>query len=129
MLVVAPITLKILTKWKSLRLRSFAVYVDFNRNKNNIELSDLTINVLYTAQSATKATQLKEALELNGITVNIKQSDNIHKDYIAVHNLDIAGETINDLKKVVPEIKDRHTVYDPISIGHGNSDLTVVIAK
>ena len=51
-----------------------------------------------------------------------------HKDYVAVHNLSIAGEAISELKKIIPEIKDKHTIYDPIGINRTGKDLTIVIS-
>ena len=58
----------------------------------------------------------------------MKEANSVAKNYIAIHNLDIAGETISDLKKTIPEIKDKHTIYDPIGINRTGKDLTIVIS-
>ena len=50
------------------------------------------------------------------------------KDYIAIHNLDIAGEMINDLKKTIPEMQEKQTVYDPVGFNKAAKDFTVILA-
>ena len=99
------------------------------RNKADIEFKDLSVGILYADAKENTANLLKQELEAKGI-VNIKlqNTNSISKDYIAIHNLDIAGEIINDLKKTIPEIKDRHTIYDPIGINRTGKDFTVVIS-
>ncbi len=99
------------------------------RNKADIEFKDLSVGILYADAKENTANLLKQELEAKGI-VNIKlqNTNSISKDYIAVHNLDIAGEIINDLKKTIPEIKDRHTIYDPIGINRTGKDFTIVIS-
>ena len=42
-----------------------------------------------------------------------------------IHNLDITGEAVNELKKIIPAIKDEHTIYDPIGINRTGKDLTI----
>ena len=99
------------------------------RNKADIEFKDLSVGILYADVKENTANLLKQELEAKGI-VNIKlqNTNSISKDYIAIHNLDIAGEIINDLKKTIPEIKDRHTIYDPIGINRTGKDFTIVIS-
>lgn len=99
------------------------------RNKADIEFKDLSVGILYADAKENTANLLKQELEAKGI-VNIKlqNTNSISKDYIAIHNLDIAGEIINDLKKTIPEIKDRHTIYDPIGINRTGKDFTIVIS-
>ena len=99
------------------------------RNKADIEFKDLSVGILYADAKENTANFLKQELEAKGI-VNIKlqNTNSITKDYIAIHNLDIAGEIINDLKKTIPEIKDRHTIYDPIGINRTGKDFTIVIS-
>ena len=58
----------------------------------------------------------------------MQPTNSASKNYIAIHNLDIAGEVINDLKKTIPEIKDKHTIYDPIGINRAGKDFTIVIS-
>ena len=60
--------------------------------------------------------------------VKIQEAKGLSKDYIAIHNLDITGDTINELKKIIPQIKDEHTIYDPIGINRAGRDLTIVIS-
>ena len=33
-----------------------------------------------------------------------------------------------ELKKIIPQIKDKHTIYDPIGINRTGKDLTIVIS-
>lgn len=98
------------------------------RNKSNIEKEDLSIGILYANSKSETANSLKEELEAKGINVKMQTSDSIAKDYIAIHNLDIAGDTIAELKKLFPEIKNKHTIYDPIGINRTGKDLTIVIS-
>lgn len=99
------------------------------RNKTDIEYKDLNVGILYANAKEDTANILKQELEAKGI-VNIKMqpTSSASKDYIAIHNLDIAGEMINDLKKTIPEIKDQHTIYDPIGINRTGKDFTIVIS-
>ena len=70
----------------------------------------------------------KEELEAKGMEVKMQSSDSLSKNYIAVHNLDIAGDTITELKKTIPSLKDNHTIYDPIGINRAGKDITIVIS-
>ena len=97
------------------------------RNKQDIELQDLSIGILYAESKEQQAQELQEKLELEGAQVTLKPTSG-KKDYIAIHNLSITGETVNEIKKLIPEIKDKHTVYDPIGVNRAGKDLTVVIA-
>ena len=83
-----------------------------------------------TFQSAfyTLIPKKKDELESKGYAVRMQQSNSAMKDYIAIHNLDITGDVINDMKKSIPEIKDKHTIYDPIGINRTGKDLTIVIS-
>ena len=98
------------------------------RNRTDIDPKTLSVGILYANAKEDKANLLKQELEEKGMSVKMRSSDSISKDYIAIHNLDIAGETINELKKTIPEIKDRHTVYDPIGINRMGKDFTIVIS-
>jgi len=98
------------------------------RNKQDIELKDLSIGILYANSKENSANTLKEELEAKGAQVKLQASNSINKDYVAVHNLSIAGEAISELKKIIPEIKDKHTIYDPIGINRTGKDLTIVIS-
>lgn len=99
------------------------------RNKQDIELKDLSIGILYAPSKEADASFLKAELEAQGAQVKMQSSDSITKDYVAIHNSSIAGEAVGDLKKLIPEIKDKHTVYDPIGINRTGRDLTIVISN
>ena len=98
------------------------------RNKADFNPQDISIGILYSAAKTESANALKQKLEEIGMQVKTKEVSSVKKDYIAIHNLDLAGETISELKKIIPEIKERHAVYDPIGINRTGRDLTVVIA-
>lgn len=98
------------------------------RNKTDVDPKALNVGILYANAKEDKANILKEELEAKGINVKMQATNSASKDYIAIHNLDIAGEIINDLKKSIPEIKDRHTIYDPIGINRAGKDFTIVIS-
>ena len=100
------------------------------RNNEDINLADLSIGILYAESKMTKAMTLKSELNERGIeNVSVQQSKNLSKSYIAIHNLQAAGETLNALKKEFPAIKDMHTIYDPIGINRSGKDVTIVIAN
>lgn len=100
------------------------------RTKSDFDVKDLSIGILYNANSSTQATDLKEELQKHNIeNIKMQTSNSISKNYIAIHNLNTAGKTINDLKKIIPQIKDEHTIYDPIGINRTGKDLTVVLGK
>ena len=98
------------------------------RNKTDIDPKDISVGILYANSKTDTANQLKQELEAKGMQVKMQETNSAAKNYIAIHNLDIAGETISDLKKTIPEIKDKHTIYDPIGINRTGKDLTIVIS-
>ncbi len=100
------------------------------RTKSDFDIKDLSIGILYNPNSSPEAVELKEELQKHGIEkIKMQSSAQVSKNYIAIHNLNTAGETINDLKKIIPQIKDEHTIYDPIGINRTGKDLTVVVGK
>jgi len=125
----APSTKGIISYWiiepeKTQELINKMVY----RNKTHIDSKDLSIGILYANSRLDKATELKEEFESKGMSVKMQESDSISKNYIAVHNLDITGDFLADLKKEIPQIKNKHTIYDPIGINRTGRDLTIVIS-
>jgi len=125
----APSTKGIISYWiidpdKTQELINKMVY----RNRSDIDPKDLSIGILYAANKEEDANFIKQELETKGINVKMQASSSVSKDYIAVHNLDIAGETINELKKTIPQIKDKHTVYDPVGINRTGKDMTIIIS-
>lgn len=125
----APSTKGIISYWiiepeKTQELMNKMVY----RDKKDVDTKDLSIGILYTPSMMDDANKLKEELEAKGATVKMQESDSLSKNYIAIHNLDITGDTISDLKKIIPQIKDKHTIYDPIGINRTGKDMTIVIS-
>lgn len=98
------------------------------RNRVEINLAELSVGILYSSLQQDKANQLKQVLEGYGMKVKMKESSSVSKDYIAIHNLDIAGEAVSELKKEIPELKDRYTVYEPIGINRAGKDLTIIMS-
>ena len=125
----APSTKGIISYWiiepeKTQELINKMVY----RNKTNIDMKELSVGILYANSKEDSANALKEELEAKGLNVKMQASDSVSKNYIAIHNLDITGEIISDLKKEIPQIKSKHTIYDPIGINRTGRDLTIVIS-
>ncbi|MBR5304470.1 MAG: LCP family protein [Candidatus Gastranaerophilales bacterium] len=125
----APSTKGVISYWiiepeKTQELINKMVY----RNKTNFDTKDLSIGILYATSSFDSATMIKDELESKGLTVKMQASDNVSKNYIAIHNLDVAGDVISELKKTIPEIKDKHTIYDPIGINRTGRDMTIVVS-
>ncbi len=98
------------------------------RNKVNIDPKDLSIGILYAQSKEDTAKMLQSELEAKGINVKLQAAKSLSKDYIAIHNLDLAGDMMSELKKTIPEIKDSHTIYDPIGINRTGKDMTIVIS-
>lgn len=127
----APSTKGIISYWiidpeKTQDLINKMIY----RNYSDVEIKDLSIGILYSQEKEGTAYNLKEQLVEHGIEeVKAQSSKAASKNYIAIHNLDIAGDTINELKKIIPDIKDFHTIYDPIGINRTAKDLTIVVAN
>ncbi len=125
----APSTKGIISYWiiepeKTQELMNKMVY----RDRRDVDTRDLSIGILYASSKLDSANELKEELEAKGATVKMQESDSLSKNYIAIHNLDITGDTISDLKKVIPGIKDKHTIYDPIGINRTGKDMTIIIS-
>lgn len=125
----APSTKGIVSYWiiepeKTQELINKMVY----RNKTDIDTKDLSVGILYANSKADSANALKEELEAKGMEVKMQESDSASKNYIAIHNLDVTGDIISDLKKSIPEIRDKHTIYDPIGINRTGKDLTIIIS-
>ena len=125
----APSTKGVVSYWiidpdKTQELINKMIY----RNRSNIDVSELSIGILYSGNKEESANTLKQQLENLGATVKIQESKSIAKDYIAVHNLNITGDTLIELKKTIPEIKDKHTVYDPVGINRIGKDMTIIIS-
>ncbi|MBQ4646731.1 MAG: LCP family protein [Candidatus Gastranaerophilales bacterium] len=125
----APSTKGVISYWiidpeKTQELINKMVY----RNKSDVDTKDLSVGILYAASSQDSATALKEELEAKGASVKMQESDSISKNYIAIHNLDITGDVISELKKTIPSIKDKHTIYDPIGINRTGRDMTIVVS-
>ena len=124
----APSTKGVVSYWiidpeKTQELIDAMVY----RNKISVENSQISVGILYNQKMADEADLLKEMLENQGLQVKTQLSDSLTKDYIALHNLKITGDFVNDLKKIIPQIKDKHTIYDPIGINRTGRDLTIVL--
>ncbi len=125
----APSTKGLVSYWiidpvKTQDLMNKMVY----RNKVNVDPKDLSIGILYAQSKEETAKTLQSELEAKGINVKLQASKSIPKDYIAIHNLDLTGDIMTELKKTIPEIKDSHTIYDPIGINRTGKDMTIVIS-
>ena len=125
----APSTKGIISYWiidpiKTQELIDKMVY----RNKSEVQNSEISVGILYSPTVETQANALKETLEAQGLQVKTQSNSSLSKDYIALHNLKVTGDFVNDLKKIVPDIKDKHTIYDPIGINRTGKDMTIVLS-
>lgn len=98
------------------------------RDKPKALNGPVSVGILYTPEMETKAQDLKQALENNGLNVNMKSAGKLGHDHIAIHNLDLPTEVIAGLKKHIPDMKDKQTVYDPIGLNKAARDFTIVLA-
>lgn len=125
----APSTKGIISYWivdpiKTQELIDTMIY----RNKTNLQNSEVSVGILYAPSVEEQANALKETLEAQGLQVKAQTNSSLSKDYIALHNLKVTGDFVNDLKKIIPEIKDKHTIYDPIGINRTGKDMTIVLS-
>ena len=58
----------------------------------------------------------------------MRQGNKLGHDHIAIHNLDLPTDTISALKRSIPEMKDKQTVFDPIGLNKAARDFTIVLA-
>ena len=98
------------------------------RDKPKVLEGPITVGILYTSNMESKAKDLKAALESNGFSVNLRSETKLGHDHIAIHNLDLPNDTIAILKKEIPDIKEKQTVYDPIGLNKAGRDFTIVLA-
>ena len=125
----APSTKGVISYWiidpdKTQELINKMVY----RNKTNSNSIELSVGILYPNSKEKRANMLREELEQRGVEVKMRSVDTVSKDYIAIHNLDVSDDVITELKKSIPMIKDKHTIYDPIGVNRTGRDLTIVIS-
>ena len=88
----------------------------------------LSVGILYTPSREAVARELKMHLEQSGAIVKMQSRSRLTHDHIAIHNLDVSGDTIDSLKKTIPEMKEKQTVYDPVGFNKAAKDFTVVLA-
>ena len=98
------------------------------RDKPKVLEGPITVGILYTSNMESKAKDFKAALESNGFSVNLRSATKLGHDHIAIHNLDLPNDTIAILKKEIPDIKEKQTVYDPIGLNKAGRDFTIVLA-
>ena len=88
----------------------------------------LSVGILYTPSREAVARELKMHLEQSGAIVKMQNRSRLTHDHIAIHNLDVSGDTSDSLKKTIPEMKEKQTVYDPVGFNKAAKDFTVVLA-
>lgn len=98
------------------------------RDKPKVLEGPIAVGILYTSNMESKAKDLKAALESNGFSVNLRSATKLGHDHIAIHNLDLPNDTIAILKKEIPDMKEKQTVYDPIGLNKAGRDFTIVLA-
>lgn len=98
------------------------------RDKSAPLTEALSVGILYTPSREAVARELKMHLEQSGAIVKMQNRSRLTHDHIAIHNLDVSGDTIDSLKKTIPEMKEKQTVYDPVGFNKAAKDFTVVLA-
>jgi len=98
------------------------------RDKPKALNAPVSAGILYTPDMESKAIDLKQALEKSGLNVNMKSAAKLGHDHIAIHNLDLPTEVIASLKKHIPDMKNKQTVYDPIGLNKAGRDFTIILA-
>lgn len=87
-----------------------------------------TASIMSSNDYKDEAATLKKALEASGIQVVCSGTTNsLHSQFIA-HSKYVTVDYYADLKKLVPEVKSRQFVYDPVNYMCANSDFTVVLS-
>ena len=88
----------------------------------------LSVGILYTPSRESSALTLKAQLEQNGAVVKMQNRNSLTHDHIAIHNLDVPKDTLDSLKKIIPEMKEKQTVYDPVGFNKAAKDFTIILA-
>ena len=88
----------------------------------------ISVGILYTPNKESLALSLKTQLEQNGAVVKMQNRSSLTHDHIAIHNLDVSGDVMESFKNVIPEMKDKQTVYDPVGFNKAAKDFTIVLA-
>lgn len=87
-----------------------------------------TASIMSSVDKIEESKALRKALEANGISVKCTGTSNsTHSQFIA-HSKYVTIDYYADLKKLVPEVKSRQFVYDPVNFMCANTDFTVVVA-
>ncbi len=98
------------------------------RDKAEMLEGPVKVGILHTPATLEEANKLKEVLEKNGLEVTLRERKKLNHDHIAIHNMDIPEGVITQIKKTVPELKDKQTVYDAVGLNSAGGDFTVVLA-
>ena len=98
------------------------------RDKSAPLTEALDVGILYTPSKEAVARDLKMHLEQNGVNVKMQNRNKLTHDHIAVHNLDVSSDMIEQLKKSIPEMQEKQTVYDPVGFNRAAKDFTIILA-
>jgi len=88
----------------------------------------LSVGILYSSAKENSAKDLKAQLEQNGFEVNIQNREKLGYGHIAIHNMDVPQDIILGLKKAIPEMKEKQTVYDSIGFNRVGKDFTIILS-
>lgn len=98
------------------------------RDKPEALRHTLSAGILYTQENEATAQDLKAYFEQNGFEVSMQSREKLGHDHIAIHNVDIPPDTILGLKRTIPGMKEKQTIYDPVGFNKLGKDFTIVLA-
>ena len=98
------------------------------RDKLEVLEEPVKIGILYTPTTLDRANELKETLEKSGLEVSLRERTRLNHDHIAIHNLDIPIGAVDQIRKAIPELKDKQIVYDAVGLNSAGGDFTIVLS-
>ncbi len=89
----------------------------------------LSAGILYVSGKSDVAQKLKDEFEQKGYDTNSHPRETVSKNQILIHNLDLAVDIVEEIKKQHPEIGELPIMYDMIGFNRAGKDFTVILAK
>ncbi len=89
----------------------------------------LSAGILYTNEKKDDANSLHQTFVNAGYDTKVIERNTLTRNQISIHNLDIPIETIEEIKKQLPELGELPIVYDLIGFNRAGKDFSIIFAK
>ena len=87
----------------------------------------IDIGVIYADHNIEMADKVVKTLENLDFEVSVRERNDLVKNQISIHNLDVPLELIDDLKNDIEELSDYTINYDLVGFGKAGRDMTIII--